>query len=95
MDAICARRGRSQGSEYRDSVVNQLLSKIDGVAALDNILLIGRYPEGGGRMGWTINQACIHGNQMKTGSGLIEARALLNDVGSSLVRDDQSEGHDR
>lgn len=43
MDAICKKRGTgAQGSTgVGDSVVNQLLSKIDGVDALNNILLIG------------------------------------------------------
>lgn len=42
IDAICKQRGSSSGSTgVNDSVVNQLLSKIDGVDALNNILLIG------------------------------------------------------
>eukprot|EP01071_Lankesteria_metandrocarpae_P002531 Lankesteria_metandrocarpae@DN2392_c0_g1_i1.p1 len=42
IDAICKSRGKSNtGSGVNDSVVNQLLSKIDGVEALNNILLIG------------------------------------------------------
>lgn len=42
IDAICKSRGRSSDSTgVGDSVVNQLLSKIDGVDALNNILLIG------------------------------------------------------
>mgnify|MGYP006412141913 CR=1 FL=1 len=42
MDAICRSRGsRSDGTGVGDSVVNQLLSKIDGVHQLNNILLIG------------------------------------------------------
>jgi vesicle-fusing ATPase len=42
MDAICKQRGSvSDGTGVSDSVVNQLLSKIDGVDSLNNILLIG------------------------------------------------------
>lgn len=42
MDAICKTRGSSKdGTGVSDSVVNQLLSKIDGVDSLNNILLIG------------------------------------------------------
>ena len=42
IDAICKQRGSvSSGSSVHDTVVNQLLTKIDGVDALNNILLIG------------------------------------------------------
>ncbi|CAD2097565.1 N-ethylmaleimide-sensitive fusion protein, putative [Plasmodium vinckei] len=43
IDAICRQRGSaaSSGSGVNDSIVNQLLSKIDGVNSLNNILLIG------------------------------------------------------
>lgn len=42
MDAICKQRGSVRdGTGVSDSVVNQLLSKIDGVDSLNNILLIG------------------------------------------------------
>nr|XP_027202839.1 vesicular-fusion protein sec18-like [Dermatophagoides pteronyssinus] len=42
IDAICKQRGSSSASTgVNDSVVNQLLSKIDGVEQLNNILLIG------------------------------------------------------
>ncbi len=42
MDAICKQRGTVRdGTGVSDSVVNQLLSKIDGVDSLNNILLIG------------------------------------------------------
>ena len=42
MDAICKVRGSNRSdSGVSDSVVNQLLSKIDGVDSLNNILLIG------------------------------------------------------
>jgi len=42
MDAICKSRGTvKDGTGVSDSVVNQLLSKIDGVDSLNNILLIG------------------------------------------------------
>jgi len=42
IDAICKSRGSSKdGTGVHDGVVNQLLSKIDGVDALNNILLIG------------------------------------------------------
>merc|ERR1719162_2102141 len=42
MDAICKSRGTAKSdSGVSDSVVNQLLSKIDGVDSLNNILLIG------------------------------------------------------
>lgn len=42
MDAICKQRGSvKDGTGVSDSVVNQLLSKIDGVDSLNNILLIG------------------------------------------------------
>lgn len=42
MDAICKQRGTNTGGTgVSDSVVNQLLSKIDGVDSLNNILLIG------------------------------------------------------
>jgi vesicle-fusing ATPase len=42
IDAICKARGSSKDSTgVSDSIVNQLLTKIDGVDALNNILLIG------------------------------------------------------
>jgi vesicle-fusing ATPase len=42
LDAICKSRGSSRdGTGVHDSIVNQLLSKIDGVDSLNNILLIG------------------------------------------------------
>lgn len=43
LDAICKQRGMtaSSSSGVGDTVVNQLLSKIDGVNSLNNILLIG------------------------------------------------------
>ena len=43
IDAICKQRGSvSSGTGVHDTVVNQLLTKIDGVDALNNILLIGK-----------------------------------------------------
>lgn len=41
IDAICKRRGSGGSAGVGDQVVNQLLSKLDGVEALDNILVIG------------------------------------------------------
>ncbi|EPZ35768.1 ATPase, AAA-type domain-containing protein [Rozella allomycis CSF55] len=42
LDAICKQRGsRNDGTGVGDSVVNQLLSKMDGVDQLNNILIIG------------------------------------------------------
>ncbi|KAI3379131.1 hypothetical protein SNEBB_010863 [Seison nebaliae] len=42
IDAICKQRGSVSGSSgVNDTVVNQLLSKIDGVRQLNNILVIG------------------------------------------------------
>ncbi|KAM8836687.1 vesicle-fusing ATPase-like isoform 2-T4 [Spinachia spinachia] len=42
IDAICKQRGSMAGSTgVHDTVVNQLLSKIDGVEQLNNILIIG------------------------------------------------------
>lgn len=42
IDAICKQRGMSNSSSgVGDTVVNQLLSKIDGVSSLNNILVIG------------------------------------------------------
>lgn len=41
IDAICKKRGSSGSAGVGDQVVNQLLSKIDGVESLDNILVIG------------------------------------------------------
>lgn len=42
IDAICKQRGTTASSTgVNDSIVNQLLSKIDGVNSLNNILLIG------------------------------------------------------
>jgi len=42
LDAICKSRGSNRdGTGVHDSIVNQLLSKIDGVDSLNNILLIG------------------------------------------------------
>lgn len=43
IDAICKQRGSMAGSTgVHDTVVNQLLSKIDGVEQLNNILVIGQ-----------------------------------------------------
>ncbi len=42
IDAICKQRGTTGGGTgVNDSIVNQLLSKIDGVESLNNVLLIG------------------------------------------------------
>ncbi len=42
IDAICKSRGTVRdGTATHDTIVNQLLTKIDGVDALNNILLIG------------------------------------------------------
>merc|ERR1712180_542942 len=42
IDAICKKRGSVAGNTgVNDTVVNQLLSKIDGVDQLNNILIIG------------------------------------------------------
>lgn len=42
MDAICRTRGgKSESSQYYDTVSTQLLTKMDGVEALPNVLLIG------------------------------------------------------
>jgi len=42
LDAICKQRGSVQsGAGVHDTVVNQLLSKIDGIKQLNNILVIG------------------------------------------------------
>jgi len=42
IDAICKRRGSTDsGTGTNDSIVNQLLSKMDGVNSLENILVIG------------------------------------------------------
>jgi vesicle-fusing ATPase len=42
LDAICRQRGgKSDGTGVGDSVVNQLLAKMDGVEQLNNILIIG------------------------------------------------------
>jgi vesicle-fusing ATPase len=42
IDAICKQRGTVRdGTATHDTIVNQLLTKVDGVDALNNILLIG------------------------------------------------------
>lgn len=41
IDAICVHRGTHTGSGVGDTVVNQLLSKMDGVHQLNNLLIIG------------------------------------------------------
>ena len=42
IDAICRQRGsKNDGTGVGDSIVNQLLSKMDGVESLNNILVIG------------------------------------------------------
>ena len=42
LDAICKQRGsKNDGTGVGDSVVNQLLAKMDGVEQLNNILVIG------------------------------------------------------
>lgn len=42
IDAICRQRGSVQsGTGVQETIVNQLLSKIDGVDSLNNILIIG------------------------------------------------------
>ena len=44
IDAICKQRGSvGSGTGVHDTVVNQLLTKIDGVDSLNNILLIGEH----------------------------------------------------
>ena len=57
IDAICKVRGRGGDSTgVHDTVVNQLLSKIDGVNALNNILVIGMTNRKG-EMRWECNEA--------------------------------------
>ena len=55
IDAICKQRGSvASGSGVHDTVVNQLLTKMDGVDALNNILIIGmtnRWVQGGWQVG--------------------------------------------
>jgi vesicle-fusing ATPase len=41
IDAICKKRGSTLNSGVGDQVVNQLLSKMDGVESLENVLIIG------------------------------------------------------
>lgn len=41
IDAICRRRGNSGNTGVGDQVVNQLLSKMDGVEPLENVLIVG------------------------------------------------------
>jgi vesicle-fusing ATPase len=41
MDAICAKRGLRTGSGVSDTIVNQLLTMLDGVGEINNILVIG------------------------------------------------------
>lgn len=41
IDAICKSRGTGTSSGIGDQIVNQLLSKMDGVDSLDNVLIIG------------------------------------------------------
>jgi len=42
IDAICKQRGTTSGSTgVGDSIVNQLLTKMDGINSLDNVLVIG------------------------------------------------------
>jgi hypothetical protein len=49
IDAICKQRGTVRdGTATHDTIVNQLLTKIDGVDALNNILLIGMTNRSGG-----------------------------------------------
>ncbi len=40
-DSICKARGSNGGNNNTDSIVNQFLAKIDGVEALNNVVLIG------------------------------------------------------
>jgi vesicle-fusing ATPase len=45
IDAICKQRGTTGGGTgVHDSIVNTLLTKIDGVDSLNNILVIGARP---------------------------------------------------
>jgi vesicle-fusing ATPase len=61
IDAICKQRGTVRdGTATHDTIVNQLLTKIDGVDALNNILLIGE--RGAGR---PTNCACASGRKKK------------------------------
>ena len=61
IDAICKARGSVRdGTGTHDTIVNQLLTKIDGVDALNNILLIGMTNRWVGLSCQTLhfNQAC-------------------------------------
>jgi vesicle-fusing ATPase len=56
IDAICRQRGSVRdGTATHDTIVNQLLTKIDGVDALNNILLIGMT----NRCVWVFVMCCI------------------------------------
>jgi vesicle-fusing ATPase len=41
IDAICKKRGSERDGSHHDTIVNQLLTKIDGVESLNNIMVIG------------------------------------------------------
>ncbi len=61
IDAICKQRGSVQsGSGVHDTVVNQLLTKIDGVDALNNILLIGMTNRRGRALAEYMSPSCMH-----------------------------------
>ena len=65
LDAICKQRGSTGGGTgVGDSVVNQLLSKLDGVDQLNNILLIGMT----NRMDM-INEALLRPGRLEVGRG--------------------------
>lgn len=62
IDAICRQRGSVRdGTGTHDTIVNQLLTKIDGVDALNNILLIGMTNRCVQRAGLCSSVACFHG----------------------------------
>ncbi|KAK7808448.1 hypothetical protein U0070_019705 [Myodes glareolus] len=65
IDAICKQRGSMAGSTgVHDTVVNQLLSKIDGVEQLNNILVIGLPDEKGRLQILHIHTARMRGHQL-------------------------------
>lgn len=61
IDAICKQRGSvSSGSGVHDTIVNQLLTKIDGVDALNNILLIGMTNRCRSYVHFHVMSQCMH-----------------------------------
>jgi ATPase family associated with various cellular activities (AAA) len=93
VDAICKTRGSSRDSTgVSDSIVNQLLSKIDGVESLNNVLIIGMTNR---KVSADNAMQCnaIQRNAMQCNAAVRETRACVRSGACVCAREHQTLTH--